>query len=318
MTPAEKEAQAVQDAYERAIAAVGAQIVTQVMADWEGVNRFTPSGQLLLLSLIRTRVKAYRAGLATLAVRKAQLVQALLKGTQGRNSGDGTKTLGDLRAALTESLRDAGVGRALRAVALDDTTAVRDASYSVEGLVEAVNDGIDKEIETTVAKLGNGRLARIAKKTGVVTPADVDTSRNLVATGAERISLNGARHTDSKIAQLNRDVIGVVRVHNSHAADTPCAFCAMLLSRGPVYTSVGTATSGGDSLDDFHLRCHCTAEPIYNYETYLNSPKYALNRYLHMEWRNNIKGQFVGDEALPAWRQHMKTLSDSRATRVVA
>lgn len=43
---------------------------------------------------------------------------------------------------------------------------------------------------------------------------------------------------------------------------TPCAFCAMLASRGPVYMETTALTSKHDGLR-YHRGCKCTAEPWY-------------------------------------------------------
>ncbi|WP_270409498.1 hypothetical protein [Brachybacterium paraconglomeratum] len=43
---------------------------------------------------------------------------------------------------------------------------------------------------------------------------------------------------------------------------TPCAFCAMLASRGPVYTETTALTNAHDGLR-YHKGCKCTAEPWY-------------------------------------------------------
>lgn len=52
----------------------------------------------------------------------------------------------------------------------------------------------------------------------------------------------------------------------------PCAFCAMLASRGPVYTETTSLTRGFDGLR-YHKGCGCTAEPWYGrWEEWQPSP----------------------------------------------
>lgn len=326
MTPAEKEVAAVQEAYSRAAAAYGAQVAAAAIREWAAVNRFTPAGRVVMVARMVTLVVAARVVMATLAARKAQLIQALTTGSQ-MAGGPSLSTLQELRDAYEEALRPTGVIRPLRARALDPTTPVPvdEALGSLAGIVEEVNDGIDKEIEETIRTLGDARLGRIAKTEGVVRPGDVDTSRNMVAAGLERIALNGGRHTDGKIARRNKSVYGVLRMHNDFAGDKPCAFCAMLLSRGAVYLSVETASNWSEEsgeMDRYHSGCHCTAELVHSRADYETNPRYALNRTLQAEWKSAIKGKFTGDAALPAWRSHVKTLfadgEENKSARVAA
>lgn len=315
MTPVDKEVQSVNDQYARAAAAYSAQIVAEALQIWESVNRFSPAGRALMLAKLSTLILAARVVMARMAVNRAQLVQALRVGSQlgGGNKGS---TLQDLRDAYSDSLAEVGVGRPLRAVALDKSKVIpiRSENGSLAGVAEEVNDGIDKEIETTIQVLGDGRLGKIAKKEGIVTPKDVATSRDLVAAGSSRIALNGARHTDAKVAEINRKVLGYVRVHNDHAADEPCSFCAMMLSRGPVYRSEKTA----QGLTEYHLRCHCTAQAVYSMAEWTTSPVYTRNRMYEALWAENIQGKFSGDGASSEWRALLKSLRDGEQGAALA
>ena len=72
------------------------------------------------------------------------------------------------------------------------------------------------------------------------------------AGAASRFALNGGR--DELLGQVRQDrrALGWQRV----GAEAPCAFCLMLISRGPVYKGQSTA--------DFesHDNCQCAAEPV--------------------------------------------------------
>jgi hypothetical protein len=74
--------------------------------------------------------------------------------------------------------------------------------------------------------------------------------------------LGGGRDTISGAITADPKCIGFARV----CSGRPCAFCAMLCSRGPVYLSKASATTAirGGGATRFHDGCHCTAEPIYN------------------------------------------------------
>jgi hypothetical protein len=88
---------------------------------------------------------------------------------------------------------------------------------------------------------------------------------------AQRNVVNAARETQLANVAADRECIGWIRVSDGD----PCAFCAMLISRGPnyktsgLYKSKASATSGkfwSDKVNDFraHANCGCTAEPIYS------------------------------------------------------
>lgn len=325
MTPAEKEALEVEKAYSNAYVQYGAAIAVQVISAWEGVDRLTPSGRMMLMAAVVAHVLAGRKKMATLSVRRTQLVNALRKGRQLTGDPDGTETLQDLRDALTEALKDVGGTRPRRATGLkgDLVIPVSAEAGNIAGLIEEINAGIDTDIENVVEALGNGRLGKIARREGVVTPKDVRTSRDLVASGAERLVLNGGRQTDAKILQLNRDLLGFVRVHDNRE-DEPCGFCAMLMSRGPVYGShrgaEGFYNEDTEEWEKYHFNCHCSAVSVYSEREWLTNPLLADNRMYQQEWNKVIKGKYSGDAALSEWRKHVKSLHASRdsATQAAA
>lgn len=72
-----------------------------------------------------------------------------------------------------------------------------------------------------------------------------------------RHALNGGRETSIRMIDSDRIALGWARA----TSGAPCAFCAMLASRGPVYKTALTA--GGDG-HRYHDACHCTVEPVYH------------------------------------------------------
>ena len=309
MTPAEKEAAAVNDTFERVVAAYGAYIAARVLTEWQAVNRFTPAGRALMVSQLSILVQGARLTLATLAVRKANLIHALRTGTQ-LAGGDGGRTLQDLRDAFNESVLSTGVDRAPRARAVNGGVIIPVGSDGdLTGVIDDINNDIEDEITGTISNLGERRLLKIARS-GSVSPEEVERSKTMTARGLERIALNGARHTVTEIADRNKKVVGYVRVHNRHASDTPCGFCAVLMSRGPVYRSAQTA---GES-NQYHAGCHCTVEEVYADSDWRTNPKYALNRQFQQDWNAHFKGQYgTNDEAMSYWRKYIKEHYSSHA-----
>ncbi len=80
---------------------------------------------------------------------------------------------------------------------------------------------------------------------------------------AGRLALNGGRETISETAEADKKVLAYARVTDGD----PCAFCAMLASRGPVYRDEWSALYRIDArgdVDKYHPGCACTLVPIYS------------------------------------------------------
>jgi len=73
-----------------------------------------------------------------------------------------------------------------------------------------------------------------------------------------RQALMGGRTTIANTASADRRAVGWRRVTDGD----PCAFCAMLASRGPMYKSRYSTVTQGEGLR-YHGHCGCTAEIIY-------------------------------------------------------
>jgi hypothetical protein len=72
-----------------------------------------------------------------------------------------------------------------------------------------------------------------------------------------RVVGNGGRETLADGIRRDRRSLGYARV----TSGKPCAFCAMLAGRGPIYRSGSTAAFHA------HDHCGCMAEPVYNRKT---------------------------------------------------
>ncbi|WJN63184.1 MuF-like injected head protein [Streptomyces phage phiScoe45] len=134
------------------------------------------------------------------------------------------------------------------------------------------------------------------------------------AATAERVAMNGGRSTVWNHAQRDRRALGYIRLSRT---GTPCGWCAMLISRGPVYRSEASATGGGavsnfGDGDKYHDNCHCYAEPVFSREQYRNSPIYALNRQYEELWPQVTKG-LSGKAAISAWRRFIRTEQQAAA-----
>ena len=90
-------------------------------------------------------------------------------------------------------------------------------------------------------------------------------SGSTAAGAADREVLRGGREMVQQSTRRDSRVTGWARVTDID----PCAFCAMLASRGAVYTSrdvaglVGGDASDLDALTKYHDMCHCQIVPVY-------------------------------------------------------
>jgi hypothetical protein len=91
-----------------------------------------------------------------------------------------------------------------------------------------------------------------------VTPEQAMTLGSVRSSGAaQRHVLNGGRDTTMGTINADRQALGWARA----TSGKPCAFCAMLASRGPVYQDEGTAVF------EPHEHCNCHPEPVYRRDT---------------------------------------------------
>lgn len=72
---------------------------------------------------------------------------------------------------------------------------------------------------------------------------------------AMRLALDGGRQTITGTISADPNALGWARA----TSGDPCAFCAMLASRGPTYSEEAVAFEAHDG-------CNCTAEPVYTTE----------------------------------------------------
>lgn len=93
-----------------------------------------------------------------------------------------------------------------------------------------------------------------AARRGVALPDAAALAVPKVAGAAMRHALNGGRDTILGTVAADPKAIGWARAASGRA----CAFCAMLASRGPVYSGEDTASFHP------HDHCHCQPEPTFD------------------------------------------------------
>jgi len=123
-------------------------------------------------------------------------------------------------------------------------------------------------------------------RTGEPTAARATMARTLPA-AASRLVLAGERDTVARTVEDSDVIVGWRRVTDAD----PCAFCALLASRGAVY-SQGTVRFEAHDGDE------CTAEPLYEHED--EPPEVAE---LYQEWLDATAGT-GGKAAIRKWRAY--------------
>lgn len=83
--------------------------------------------------------------------------------------------------------------------------------------------------------------------------------QRLLMAETRKAILAGGRGVIRESGRADRRAIGWRRVSDGD----PCTFCAMLVSRGPAYTSEAKALSKDGTDDPYHPNCGCTVEVVY-------------------------------------------------------
>ena len=184
---------------------------------------------------------------------------------------------------------------------------------------EAEQRALEQEARTVLEAVGpnrlDGKLSVIDKGESV---QDVDQAREAarqqagIATAghASRMVKDGARSYVHQAAQADPRAIGFVRVTDGD----PCAFCAMLASRGLVlYSSKRAATLTEDG-DKYHPNCNCHAEPVFSADHYKTSPLFAANRQYEEAWKQivdkgseaHLDNPELDQDAINVWRRYIE------------
>jgi hypothetical protein len=86
---------------------------------------------------------------------------------------------------------------------------------------------------------------------------------------------------------------------------TPCAFCAMLLSRGAVYSGKREALRHdivhANGTHGYHPNCHCYALPLFAGSS-IEGSRFAVNREMQNLWYNDFGGK--GLKGKSGWRSY--------------
>ncbi|WP_245938825.1 VG15 protein [Actinacidiphila glaucinigra] len=165
---------------------------------------------------------------------------------------------------------------------------------------ERIEREAEEELRIVLEALGPRNLDQ--KLT--VEDADPDDSHRQAgarqAAAASRVAMNGARSSNWTHMTRDRRALGYVRLSRT---GTPCGWCAVLISRGPVYKSRESALFKDG--DKYHDNCNCYAMPIWNRDQYQSSELTALSRQYMALWPEVTKGK-SGKAAVSVWRRFIR------------
>lgn len=168
-----------------------------------------------------------------------------------------------------------------RHVRMSSREAVTDAVRALSDLREARERAIAASTERALA----------ARRDAIAAGDYVPGGRR--ATAPDRTS-----PADADVEPAEGKRIGWARVLTG---DENCAFCAMLASRGPVYTSKKTATFAGTSVDAYHDFCDCEAVLVVEGRDWVGRAQYDQLEQLWIESAAGTSGKDSVKAFARAW-----------------
>lgn len=129
---------------------------------------------------------------------------------------------------------------------------------------------------------------------GKTPPQALDQAAVRMAGSTQYAALEGGRSVIRDSIERDDRATGYARVTDND----PCAWCAMLASRGPVYKSAKTAGDPRQGGDRYHDLCGCQAVPSFT----LDEPFIGIADKLYEDWRRETKGH-GGKHAVNVFRR---------------
>jgi hypothetical protein len=182
----------------------------------------------------------------------------------------------------------------------------------VEDLVP-LDNMVEDDVRLSLLVEGN---FRIKQQMPVPDPAETMRAAQVNSTGAAvRQTLKGARNVTANVVKFDRKVLGYARFTDAK----PCHFCALLASRGAVYSKESFAeadssfTSNAKAVEvpkDFiriskvHNNCRCTLRPVYSKSQEFD----ADAKFYRQQWKNVYEPNkhLPPDEIVSKWRDQFQ------------
>lgn len=212
----------------------------------------------------------------------------------------GLLSVGDLRATLPQVIAQtqAIVGQ------WGDVAAVAAAEYYAE---ERMAAGIATGFTPALAPAPTpdqveAEIKWATKGLWSATP-DVPAAHTLSLGATAAMALSPGRDTIIQAVQKDKAAVGWARITDGH----PCAFCAMIASRGPVYKSEQSAGF------EAHDHCQCSAAPFFSKD----DASLLHSKQLYEDWKRVTDGH-SGKSAIRAWRSYWDKNAPQLAPLLIA
>lgn len=310
MTPERnREADNWDTVFQVALARQGAKALAGALGLWRSVPTDVQEPPVAWLRAALRFTQRERGKARALAWAYYRLVRALRTDfTVTTDRPGGTVSLGELRDEFTDF-----IDFPYRPFDTEDAVVKLERPTRLERVLEERERAAMAEARSRLASNGpldlRDRLADVDPKK--VTGEELDSKRTEAhqqsgrkqAAALERSVLNAGRDVTEAALQTDDRLIGYARASST---GTPCGFCAMLISRGPVYISKASASEKREG-GQYHDNCRCYPIPVFSEEQYEFSESFALNREYSDLWPKVTKG-LRGKAALAAWRKHFREM----------
>jgi len=169
------------------------------------------------------------------------------------------------------------------------TAGVADGSFDPEGPLQLAIDRLQSSLDVTGPVEFKKAIAA-----GKTPQQAMDAAAVRMVGSTQYLALEGGRSVMQRSIGADEMATGWSRVTDSD----PCAWCAMLASRGPIYKSAQTAGDPRQGGNRYHDHCGCQAWPAFT----LDEPFIGLADQLYSDWRRVTSGT-GGRDAVNAFRR---------------
>lgn len=237
--------------------------------------------------------------------RRRQVAQTIIADSQARRAWDDTMNLADITGSQpiwkkTMLNLISTWWKISQKEALNYLPKFRQAETGEDaGITVTVPSFSRKQLSADIDWLGaTNVLWHIAK--GATPEEAMRQARELFIGVFHEAVLTGGRKTVQAWAKADTRAIGWRRVSDGN----PCTFCAMLVTRGPVYTSEQKALTTGDMRNKYHPHCGCTVEVVYGDWKPSKLEQHWIDEYYKAAESLPPQTPRTADVVLPIMRKH--------------
>lgn len=199
-----------------------------------------------------------------------------------------------VRAALMPLVREAreqsaALARSTYLDARRDAGAGDDMAFTPEGPLPLLVNRLERSLDVTGPVEFKKAIAA-----GKTPQQAMDAAAVRLVGSTQYLALEGGRQAMQRSIDADERATGWARVTDGD----PCAWCAMLASRGPVYKSAKTAGDPRQGGNRYHDHCGCQAWPAFTND----EPFIGIAEKLYDDWLRETRGR-GGRHAVNAFRR---------------